>query len=221
MPGIRFFSTLLRPVWFGNAISGFATPDMSAGGHFEGIVTGDVTINNPIHIPSPGNEIVFYLVQDANGGHKVTWGSQYSSPSGRLPQINKRPNQGSIVRFRNTSSGGTPNWAYVGGVLDEFYEPLSLGTNVNAVGGIDVPGAYLEGRDYLYVSLAGGLSAGAALGQWSLIASFPTIRPHLVRQITIGSVWLAFELDGTILIASPAGMASGDQINLDGVRVRL
>lgn len=91
-------------VLLGNSASSTFTPDSKLATTFTVTVTGAVTINAPTDIFSgngqDGQEVGFYIVQDATGGRAITWNAAYKFPAGAWSNAGNTANLRSYVKFK-------------------------------------------------------------------------------------------------------------------------
>lgn len=64
--------------------TGTVTPDASASNNFDYLLTGALTIANPINLTA-GMVLNFRLKQDATGGRTIAFGSKFKWPGGTVP----------------------------------------------------------------------------------------------------------------------------------------
>lgn len=64
--------------------AGVFVPSGLAGPIFNIVLTQNTTFSNPTNI-KPGTQLIIEIVEDATGGHSITFGSKYKFPGGTVP----------------------------------------------------------------------------------------------------------------------------------------
>lgn len=91
------------------ASSGVLTPDLSAGNLLVLTLTGDATVAAPT-VVTTGRGVGFVLVaiQDATGGHALTWDAAFRWPDGAVPVVGTAP--GAEALFGLTTYNDGAHW---------------------------------------------------------------------------------------------------------------